>query len=113
MTYVAVIVLVVRLVEILIGVETSVPLTNIEYICSVSEEGNIVEHITVFLVLGNTRELVLGVVGIVKNDLKRVFLLGRLRNITAVIRIVKLLVGKEFAVADADEENVCAVAEET
>ena len=113
MTYVAVIVLVVRLVEILVGVETSVPLTNIEHVSPVPIERNIVELIAVFLVLGNTRELIFCVVGIVKNDLKRVFLLGRLGNITAVIRIVKLLVGKEFAVADADEENVCAVAEAT
>lgn len=35
MTDIAVIVLVVRLVEILVGVEAFVPLTNIEYICSV------------------------------------------------------------------------------
>ena len=71
MSYITVIGLIVRLVEVIVIVESAVFLTNIEYIRAVSVEREVIEFVAVLFILVDACQLIFGVIGVGKNDLKR------------------------------------------
>ena len=114
MSYITVIGLIVRLVEVIVIVESAVFLTNIEYIRAVSVEREVIEFVAVLFILVDACQLIFGVIGVGKNDLKRFVLVNLVARLAVVlvVLLVVILVGEEFSVAFANVEYVRAVSVE-
>ena len=114
MSYITVIGLIVRLVEVIVIVESAVFLTNIEYIRAVSVEREVIEFVAVLFILVDACQLIFGVIGVGKNDLKRIVLVYYIARLAVVlvVLLVVILVGEEFSVAFANVEYVRAVSVE-